>query len=574
MNCAAECKRWVTSFAVNEYTKADAILMINDPEKLEACFGSSLEFGTAGLRGIMGAGTNRMNECTVRQATKGLGNFIAGLGKAAMERGVVIAHDSRNNGLLFTEETALTLCALGIRVYVFDELGPTPELSFAVRKLGAIAGINITASHNPKIYNGYKVYFEDGAQISGELADQIQAQIKLIDPLSVETMDKAKAVESGLYRVIGKEIDEAYLAAVLAEGMDLSRISEQAKNLKIVYTPFHGAGYRLVPAVLEKLNIHYYPVTQQMIPDGEFPTLRSPNPEDKDGFTLGMQKAKEVGADLILATDPDADRVGVGCLDQAGEITLLSGNQIGVLLADFIITNLKESGKMPMSPAVITSIVSTRMAKKICQDQGVDYFEVLTGFKYIGEHIKDFEKNHDHTFIFGFEESYGYLKGTYARDKDSVVATMLIAQMAMYYKDKNMTLPQALEALYQKYGYYDEKIVSIVIGGLEPKENMNKMMTSLREELPENVGGHRVVKVGDFLLEQYKDTATGEITTTGLPKSDVLHFTMENGCNVIIRPSGTEPKVKLYILTSGKSKAECAEKIKTYEKAFGEMLKA
>lgn len=571
MNLREECKKWVISHAVDEFTKAQAIAIMEDEEQLMSCFGSSLTFGTAGLRGIMGPGTNRMNINTVSRATKGIGNYIVSLGQEYMNRGVVIAHDSRNNGVAFTEATALTLCAMGIKTYVFDELRPTPELSFAVRKLGTIMGINITASHNPKEYNGYKVYYEDGAQIAGELAELLQKNIAAVDPLNVERMNKEQAINAGLYNVIGEEIDEAYLSAVLAEQLDMSELSEQAKQLAVVYTPFHGTGYRLVPQALKRLNINVITVDEQMIPDGNFSTLRSPNPEEKDGFALGIEKAKQVGADLIIATDPDADRVGVGCLDATGEITLLSGNQIGVLLIDFIARRLKDTGKLPQKPAVVTSIVSTRMAEKICNKLGLHYFECLTGFKYIGEHIAEFEKDNEYTFMLGFEESYGYLKGTYARDKDAVVATMLIAQMAMFYKEHSLTLPQALEALYKEYGYYVENIVSLTIGGTNPTENMNKIMSSLRENLPTAVGGIKVLKVGDFKRGEYIE---GENTyPTGLPASDVLHFTMEDGCTVIIRPSGTEPKVKLYILTSGESKEDCESKVELYKKEFGELLK-
>ncbi|MBR5782696.1 MAG: phospho-sugar mutase [Clostridia bacterium] len=571
MNCKDECKRWVISHSVDEMTKAQAILMLDDENQLESCFGSSLAFGTAGLRGIMGPGTNRMNINTVSRATKGIANYIVSLGKEYMERGVVIAHDSRNNGVAYAEATALTLCAMGIKTYVFDELRPTPELSFAVRKLGTIMGINITASHNPKEYNGYKVYYEDGAQIAGDLAELLQKKIAEVDPLDIERMDKEKAVEAGLYNVIGEEIDEAYLAAVMAEQLDMSALSEEARQLKVVYTPFHGTGYRLVPMMMRRLGINVSTVDEQMIPDGEFPTLKSPNPEEKDGFTLGIAKAKEVGADLIIATDPDADRVGVGCLDDKGEITLLSGNQIGVLLIDFIAKQLKATGKLPEKPAVVTSIVSTRMAQKICQKLGLHYVECLTGFKYIGENIAEFEKTGEYTFMLGFEESYGYLKGTYARDKDSVVATMLIAQMAMYYKDKGMTLPQGLAALYEEYGYYQEQIVSLTIGGTNPTENMNKIMSSLRAELPTQVGGRKALRVGDFMRGEYIEG--DNVIPTGLPKSDVLHFTMDDGCTVIVRPSGTEPKVKLYILSSGKDAPECQAKIDIYKKEFGELLK-
>ena len=571
MNLRDICKKWVVSHSVDEITKAQAILMMEDEEQLQACFGSSLSFGTAGLRGIMGPGTNRMNVNTVCRATKGIGDYIVSLGQEYMDRGVVIAHDSRNNGVAFTEATALTLAAMGIKVYVFDELRPTPELSFAVRELGTIMGINITASHNPKEYNGYKVYYEDGAQIAGDLADLLQKNIAAVDPLNVERMNKEEAIEAGLYVTVGKDFDEKYLGAVMAEQLDMSDLSDEAKALTVVYTPFHGAGYRLVPEMMHRLGIHVATVDEQMIPDGEFPTLAYPNPEDKAGFELGIKKAKEVGADLIIATDPDADRAGVGCLDKNGEIALLTGNQMGVLLVDFVASRLKETGKMPANPAVVSSIVSTKMTKAVCDKLGITFFECLTGFKYIGEHIAEFEKTGEHTFLLGFEESYGYLKGTYARDKDAVVATMLIAQMAMYYKDKGMTLPEAMENLYEKYGYFDEKIVSMTIGGADPRANMDAMMKNMRENSPTTVGARKVVKVGDFLSGEWNEN--GEITPTGLPKSDVLYFVMEDGVSVIVRPSGTEPKVKLYLLASGKSIADCGKKIAFYEKQFGKMMK-
>ncbi len=570
MSLREDCKKWVISHNVDELTKAQAIMIMEDEEQLKACFGSNLSFGTAGLRGIMGPGTNRMNINTVCRATKGIGDYIVSLGKEYMDRGVVIAYDSRNNGTAFAEATALTLCAMGIKAYVFDELRPTPELSFAVRELGTIMGINITASHNPKEYNGYKVYYEDGAQIAGELAELLQKNIAAVDPLAVERMRKEEALEKGLFVSVGEEMDEKYLAAVMAERLELPDLSDEAKALKVVYTPFHGTGYRLVPLMLRRLGIHVCTVDEQMIPDGEFPTLVSPNPEEKAGFALGIEKAKEEGADLIIATDPDADRVGVGCLDAAGEITLLTGNQIGVLLIDFIAGRLEEQGKMPFHPAVVTSIVSTKMTAAICKKLGIELFECLTGFKYIGEHIAEFESTGRHSFLFGFEESYGYLKGTYARDKDAVVATMLISQMAMYYKDRGMTLPQALEMLYKTYGYYTEKIVSLTISGIDPKAKMDELMQGIRDNLPEKVGFNRVMRVGDFLQNAW--FADGIATPTGLPTSDVLYFEMEDGVSVIIRPSGTEPKVKLYILSSGSSHADAESKIKIYEKEFGAML--
>ena len=565
------CKAWVLSHRVDERTKAQAITILNNEEQLQACFGSSLTFGTAGLRGIMGPGTNRMNINTVCRATRGIGEYIVSLGREYMARGVVIAHDSRNGGVAFTEATALTLAALGIKAYVFDELRPTPELSFAVRELGAIMGINITASHNPKEYNGYKVYYEDGAQIAGELADRLQQKIAAVDPLQVDMMNKEQAVADGLYVTVGRDFDEKYLAAVLAEQLDMSDISDNAKELKVVYTPFHGTGYRLVPMMMNRLGIHVETVEEQMIPDGEFPTLKSPNPEEKAGFALGIEKAKKVGADLIIATDPDADRVGVGCLDRQGEITLLNGNQIGALLLDFICRRLSETGKLPQNGAAVTSIVSTKMAKAICEEWKVSLYTCLTGFKYIGEHIAKFEATGEKQFLFGFEESYGYLKGTYARDKDAVVATMLIAQMAMYYKDKGLTLPMALQKLYRTYGYYHEKTVSLTIEGPDPKAKMDALMKNLRENAPVKVGYNAVIRVGDYLAGTFR--AGEETCATGQPVSDVLQFDMEDSVTVIVRPSGTEPKVKLYLLAAGNSMADCESKITFYEKEFGGMLK-
>ncbi len=570
MDYKKEYSRWLTFDGMETSLRAEMLTM-SDQNK-EASFGKQLAFGTGGLRGIMGAGTNRMNIYTVRQATKGFANYISSLGEDAKKRGVVIAHDSRNQGEAFAEATALSLCAAGITAYIFDELRPTPELSFAVRYLGAIAGINITASHNPKEYNGYKAYFEDGAQLAGELADKVQAEMQKVDPLTVAVMDKETALSAGLYKVIGKEIDEAYLAAVLAEKLPLTDISEEAKNLKVVYTPFHGTGYRLVPEVLQRLNISVVPVEAQMTPDGDFPTLRSPNPEEKDGFAMGVAVAKEVGADLILATDPDADRVGVGCLDENGEICLLNGNQIGLLLTNFIINRLKEAGQLPKDPAVVTTIVSSRMTEKICLSQNVSYFECLTGFKYIGEYIAKFEQSGSNSYIFGFEESYGCLKGSYARDKDAVVAVMMIAQMAIYYKNRQMTLPQAMEELYKKYGYYDEKTVSVVIGGTDPNARMGELMAALRADLPKEIAGNKVEEITD-ILQGYSVDAAGNKTDIALPKSDVLRFCFGDGSTVIIRPSGTEPKVKLYVLTRGNSLADCKEKIELYAAAFGDLLK-
>lgn len=572
MEYMKEYERWLSYYELDGRLKAELIAVHGNDDEIKSRFACDLAFGTAGLRGLMGAGTNRMNIYTVRRASCGFGNYIVSLGEEAMRRGIIIAYDCRNNGKRFAMETALTMCALGIHVRIFESLRPTPELSFAIRDFGAIGGVNITASHNPKEYNGYKAYFEDGAQISGEQADFILKQMQSVDPLSVETISEEEALAKGLLEYIGQVTDKRYLSRVLAEKLPLGELKPEAKELSIVYTPFHGAGYKLVPEIFKALGANVYYVEEQMVPDGDFPTVAYPNPEEKDGFKLGLELAKKVGADLVIATDPDADRVGVAAL-AGDQVTLFTGNQMAALLIDFIIQVQKESGTMPQNPAVVSTIVSSKMPAKICADNGVAYFEVLTGFKYIGEMIERFKAEGSHNFILGFEESYGYLKGDYARDKDSLVASMLIAQMAMYYKNKNKNLVQALEILFKKYGYFEEKTTSFTIQAVIPQQRMDEIMKGLRSNVPTSIEGKKVVEFRDYKNHVIKDLLTGKESVTTLPTADVLYYIFEDGTHAVVRPSGTEPKVKVYILTSGENHFDCHNKVETYSEIFGNLLK-
>lgn len=573
MDYLKEYERWLSCPELDARDKAELISIRGNNDEIFSRFYTSLNFGTAGLRGLMGTGTNRMNIYTVRQASYGFGKYICSLGDEAKSRGVVIAFDSRNNGVRFAENAALTLCSLGVKVYVFDSLRPTPELSFAIRYLNTIAGINITASHNPKEYNGYKAYFEDGAQIAGEQADIILGYMKQTDPLGVKLMSKQQALESGLYEVVGQDIDDEYVKCVLAEKLDLGEISDTAKSVSIVYSPFHGAGYKLVPRVLKEIGANVTIQPEQAIPDGDFPTLKSPNPEEREGLSMSIDLAKKIGSDLVIATDPDADRCAIAVIMPDETVELLSGNQIGVLLCDFIAENLRENGKLPDNAAVVSTIVSTLMIKKVCAANNIKYFEVLTGFKYIGELIAEFEKSGGYSFMLGFEESFGYLKGTYARDKDAVVAAMLITQMAMYYKNKHMNLKQAMDELYKKYGYFYEKTVSFVIEGAQPMEQVACIMQSLRDSNEKTIADSKIVRIRDYKSRTIKDFSDGSVSQTTLPVSDVLYYELDNGCSVIVRPSGTEPKVKLYVLTTGNNKFECNDRISKYVSCFSDKLK-
>lgn len=572
MSYIDEYKRWLSSDKVDEKTKAELKAIENDDGEIKIRFINYLEFGTAGLRGIMKAGTNAMNVYTVAHATQGLAELIKG--ENACERGVVIAYDSRNNSTLFAKTAAAVLAENGIRTYIFDALRPTPELSFAIRELKCIAGINITASHNPKQYNGYKAYWEDGAQLPPEHAAKVSSASAALDIFEdVKTGDYESAVKSGKITVIGDELDRRYVEEVLSCRLNPSSVKNVADNLKLVYTPLHGTGAVLVPKVLKEIGVkHLYTVDEQMMPDGEFPTVEKPNPEIPAVFELGINLAKKVDSDLIIATDPDADRVGAmsRCLD--GSFKLITGNQMGALLLNYIITARKEAGELPEDAYAVKSIVSTEMAAAICRKNGVKLYNVLTGFKFIGEVIKNSEESGIGTYLLGFEESYGYLVGTYARDKDAVSATMMIAEMAAYYKAKGMTLSDALSELYREYGYYGEAVRDIYMEGLDGNERIRRIMDSLRSEVPSSYCGSKVARISDYANSYTLDTSTGKKEPILLPKSNVLAYTLENGDVVIVRPSGTEPKIKFYFLLNGCDELSLENKKSEYVKESDNLL--
>ncbi len=558
-------ERWLASDKVDEATKAELRAIADNDEEIEFRFVKDLEFGTGGLRGTMVAGTNAMNVYTVAHATQGLADLINKEGKAAM--GVAVGCDSRNNSRLFAETAACVLAANGIKVHLFRGIRPTPVLSFAVRELKCIAGINITASHNPKQYNGYKAYWEDGAQLPPDHAKTVSEFIAAADIFDdVKQMRLEDALASGIVEYIPDEFDEIYLKNVLAEAVNPKVVAEVADDLKIVYTPLHGAGYKLVPETLKRIGLkHIYPVEEQMVLDGNFPTVDFPNPEYPEVFKLGIKLAEKVGSDLIVATDPDADRIGIMSRDKTGKFVCLTGNQVGALLLDYIITAYEQTG-MPENPYAVKTIVTTEIITEICRRHNVRLFNVLTGFKFIGEVIKKYEVTGHDTYIFGFEESYGYLKGTYARDKDSVVASMLLCEMAAYYKTKGMTLCDALVALYETYGYYNEGASNIYMEGLDGLEKMSRLMDRLRNNPPSELAGYRVIERRDYLKDIVLDIDTGKVTSTGLPTSNVLYFKTEADDVIVIRPSGTEPKIKTYILAHGKDLDDANTKIAAYAK--------
>ena len=548
-----EYERWL-QFADKD-TVQELKTIENKPEEIEYRFGSMLSFGTAGLRGVMMAGLYAMNAYTVGAATKGLADYIKELG--AEERGVLIGCDSRLNSGAFSKIAACVLAANGIKVYLFDELRPTPMVSFGTRYFGCIAGINITASHNPKEYNGYKVYFEDGAQISPEQAEVISSYIRKTDVFSVEKADFYSAVKEGKILLVGKDFDEIYLEKVLEQQVDPAVVPQMAKDLKVVYTPFHGAGYRLVPEALRRTGLkELYIVPSQAFPDGMFPTVVSPNPENPEGFVQGVALAKTIDSDLVIATDPDCDRVGVMAKNKIGEFETISGNCMGGLLLNYILSAHSENDTMPPEPYAVKTIVSTDVAGEICKKFGVKLYEVLTGFKYIGEVIKKSEEAGRGSFILGFEESYGYLKGTYARDKDAVVATMLIVEMAAYFKKKGMTLCDAKEELYRTYGYFAEHTANIQMKGLDATERMKNLMAKIRKDPPKQIGGKTVILVTDYLSSLSTNIETGVTRSVDLPASDVLAFTLCDNSRILVRPSGTEPKVKVYLLCRGETREE------------------
>lgn len=564
---------WLSNPYFDEETKAELEKIVDDENEIKERFYADLEFGTAGLRGIIGAGTNRMNIYTVRKATQGLANYIKKQDKA--NQGVAIAYDSRRMSPEFADEAALCLCANGIKAYVFESLRPTPELSYAVRKLGCIAGINITASHNPPEYNGYKVYWEDGAQITPPHDVGIMSEVKAVTDYSkVETMDRETAKEAGLYHVIGKEIDDSYMEELKKQVIHWDSIEAEGKNITIVYTPLHGTGNIPVRRMLKEIGFeNVYVVPEQELPDGEFPTVSYPNPEAEEAFVLALKLAKEKGADLVLATDPDADRLGVYVKDEKGEYIALTGNMSGCLLADYVIGQKKAvNGGLPEKGALIKSIVSSNMAQAIAEYYGIDLIEVLTGFKFIGQKMLEFETKGTGEYLFGFEESYGCLIGTYARDKDAVVATTALCEAAAYYKTQNMTLWDAMLAMYERYGYYKEGVKSIGLSGIEGLEKIQSIMNTLRNDTPAQVCGYKVVTARDYKMGNIKNMETGDKVPTGLPSSNVLYYDLEDNAWLCVRPSGTEPKIKFYFGIVGTSLEDADKKAEAFTKGIEEMV--
>ena len=566
-------EQWIANPYFDEATKEELKSIAEDENEIKERFYMDLEFGTAGLRGIIGAGTNRMNIYVVRRATQGLANYIAKVDKKS--QGVAIAYDSRHMSPEFAQEAALCLAANGIKAYIFKTLRPTPELSFAVRHLGCVAGINVTASHNPPEYNGYKVYWEDGAQITPPHDSGIMGEVKAIsDWNTVKTMDKAEAEKAGLFEVIGKEVDDAYMAELKKQVIHMDAIQAEGKNLKIVYTPLHGTGNIPARRILKELGFeNVYVVKEQELPDGDFPTVSYPNPEAAEAFELGLKLAKEVDADLVLATDPDADRLGVRVKDKNGEYHDLTGNMSGCLLANYEISQRKAvNGSLPEDGALIKTIVTTNLADAIAKGYGVKLIEVLTGFKFIGQQILGFEKSGKGSYLFGFEESYGCLIGTYARDKDAIVATMALCEAAAYYKTQGKTLWDAMIEMYEQFGYYKDDIKSVTMKGIEGLQKIQDIMNSLRQNPPAEFAGHKVVAVRDYKADTIKNLETGEVTPTGLPNSNVLYYELTNDAWVCVRPSGTEPKVKFYYGVKGTSLADADEKSAVMGKAVLDMV--
>ena len=565
--------QWLESDYMDEATKEELRQIAGDEKEIEERFYTELEFGTAGLRGIIGAGCNRMNEYTVRKATQGLANYILKVG--GQDRGVAIAYDSRHMSPEFADVAALCLAANGIKAYVFESLRPTPELSYAVRKLHTIAGINITASHNPPEYKGYKVYWEDGAQITPPHDSGIMNEVKAISDYAVcKKMDKDAAIAAGLYQTIGADIDDPYIEELKKLVVHQDAIDAVGSQIKVVYTPLHGTGNIPVRRVLKELGFtNVYVVPEQELPDGDFPTVSYPNPEAKEAFILGLALAKKVDADLVLATDPDADRLGVYVKDaKTGEYHPLTGNMSGCLIGDYLIGQKKELQGLPEDGVFVRSIVSTNMADAIADYYGIELVEVLTGFKFIGQKILEMEKTGKGTYLFGMEESYGCLTGTYARDKDAVVASMALCEAAAYYKTKNMTLWDAMIAMYERYGYYQDGITAITLKGIEGLEKIGQIMNTLRAEAPKEIGAYQVTAVRDYKNDTITDIATGAVRPTGLPSSNVLYYELTDDAWVCVRPSGTEPKVKFYFGIKGSSLADADAKAEAMKAAVNALV--
>ncbi len=566
-------KFWLEDSYFDDATKQELLAIRNDEKEVEDRFYRDLEFGTGGLRGVIGAGTNRMNIYTVRKATQGLANYI--LKKGGKEKGIAIAYDSRLMSPEFADEAALCMAANGIKAYVFDALRPTPELSFALRKLGCISGIVVTASHNPPEYNGYKVYWEDGAQVTAPKDKEIIGEVNAVtDYHDVKTMDKEEAKKAGLYIVIGKEIDDAYMAELKKQIIHPEVIKEMADDIRIVYTPFHGTGNVPVRRILSELGFkHVYVVPEQELPDPKFTTLEYPNPEDPKAFALALKLAKEKDADIVLATDPDADRLGIYAKDtKTGEYVSFTGNMSGMLIAEYILRERTATKTMPENPALVTTIVTTNMAKAISDDYHVKCIEVLTGFKYIGEQIKWFEESGSNNYVFGLEESYGCLAGTHARDKDAVVAVMCLCEAAAWCKKNGITLWDQMVKLYEKYGYYKESQYAITLKGIDGSRQIAEIMDQLRSNPPKEFGDLKVTSLRDYKSGKVQNMETGEETATGLPESNVLYFDLTNDSWCCARPSGTEPKIKFYMGVKGTDLADAEAKVEALTAALKEKL--
>jgi len=553
---------WCTDTYFDEQTRAELKALEGNEEEIQDRFYRQLEFGTGGLRGVIGAGTNRMNIYTVRQATQGLANYI--IHENGQEKGVAIAYDSRRMSPEFAKEAALCLNANGIKSYLFDSLRPTPELSFAVRRLGCIAGIVITASHNPREYNGYKVYWEDGAQITPPHDKNILAEVaKVTDFGMIKTMPETEAVGKGLFHIIDSSVDDAYMEELKKQSIHPDIIGKVSKDIKIVYTPLHGTGNIPVRRVLKELGFEQvYIVKEQEEPDGAFPTVAYPNPEDSKAWELALKLAKEVDADIVLATDPDADRLGVYAKDlKTGEYVSFTGNMSGALIAEYILREKAAKGEMPENPAIIETIVTTDMLKAIAKEYNAALIEVLTGFKFIGEQIKIFEQENSYHYVFGMEESYGCLAGTYARDKDACVAVMMLCEVAAYYKTQGKTLCDAMEEMYQKYGFYQEGLATVTMKGMDGAKQIENLMAEQRKNPPKELGGFQVLRVRDYKEDKVTDMQTKQETKTGLPISNVIYYELENNAWCCVRPSGTEPKIKYYFGVKGDSAADAKEKL-------------
>ncbi len=566
--------QWLKDDCFDAETKKELEAISGDDKEIKERFYKDLEFGTAGLRGIIGAGTNRMNVYTVGKASQGLANYILSQGEETVKKGVAIAYDSRNMSPEFAEATALIMAANGIPAHIYPSLRPVPMLSFAVRHLGCTAGVVITASHNPPEYNGYKVYWADGGQVPAPRDGEIIKEVNKVENYTdIKKISLEEAKAKNLYHIIDSSVDDAFVESVKSRALNNDLVKKLGDDFKVVYTPIHGSGNIPVRRILEESGFqNVYVVKEQELPDGNFPTVGYPNPENPDVFTLAIALAKEKNADIIVGTDPDADRVGAVVKDDKGDYIVLTGNMTGELLTEYILSQRKAQGKLPANGAVIKTIVTTEMTRYICEDYGIKLFDVLTGFKYIGEKIKEFEQSGEYEYVFGFEESYGSLPGTYARDKDAVAATLLICEMAAYYKSKGMTLYDGLLALYKKYGFCKEGIKSLTLKGIEGLEKIQKIMATFRENTPSEFAGIAVTWARDYKTKVFKNIKTGETEEDTLPTSDVLHYTLEDGTWICIRPSGTEPKLKFYYGVKGTSVEDADAKIAALDKAVDKKL--